>query len=49
MVVDVSYISKEHSDGVPDATRGVTGILAVQAPNGSCCVRLRISTTRSTA
>ena len=30
MVVDVSYISKEHSDGVPDATRGVTGILAVQ-------------------
>ena len=30
MVVDVSYISKEHSDGVDAAAHGVTGILAVQ-------------------
>ena len=30
MVVDVSYISKEHSDGVEGVAHGVTGILAVQ-------------------
>lgn len=30
MVVDVSYISKEHSDGVDAVAHGVTGILAVQ-------------------
>ncbi|PAU68990.1 pyridoxal 5'-phosphate synthase glutaminase subunit PdxT [Bifidobacterium criceti] len=30
MVVDVSYISKEHSDGVDAVTHGVAGILAVQ-------------------
>lgn len=30
MVVDVSYISKEHSAGAQQAVSGVTGILAVQ-------------------
>ncbi|PAU70254.1 glutamine amidotransferase [Bifidobacterium italicum] len=30
MVVDVSYISKEHSDDVDAVAHGVTGILAVQ-------------------
>lgn len=30
MVVDVSYICKEHSDGVDAVAHGVTGILAVQ-------------------
>ena len=30
MVVDVSYISKEHSEDATQASSGVTGILAVQ-------------------
>lgn len=30
MVVDVSYISKEHSEDATTASSGVTGILAVQ-------------------
>ncbi len=30
MVVDVSYSSKEHSDGIDAVAHGVTGILAVQ-------------------
>ncbi|KFI66207.1 pyridoxal 5'-phosphate synthase glutaminase subunit PdxT [Bifidobacterium cuniculi] len=30
MVVDVSYISKEHSEGIEGERSGVTGILAVQ-------------------